>query len=53
LTLVSARIDEEWFGLDFPNKCDDAYADTDVKNCETPWAFLAFHKTTMIMLIVA
>jgi hypothetical protein len=32
LNLVSARIDEEWFGLDFPNKCDDgyAYAGTDV-----------------------
>jgi hypothetical protein len=32
LTLVSTRIDE-WFGLDFPNKCDDgyAYADTDVE----------------------
>lgn len=26
LTLVSARIEEEWFGLTFPNKCDDGYA---------------------------
>ena len=33
LTLVSARIEEEWFGLSFPNKCDDgyAYAGTDVE----------------------
>jgi hypothetical protein len=32
LNLVSARIDDEWFGLDFPNKCDDgyAYAGTDI-----------------------
>ena len=26
LTLVTARIDEEWFGLSFPNKCGDGYA---------------------------
>lgn len=26
LTLVTARIDEEWFGLMFPNKCGDGYA---------------------------
>ena len=26
LTLVLARIDEEWFGLSFPNKCGDGYA---------------------------
>lgn len=26
LTLVSARIEEEWFGLSFPNKCGDGYA---------------------------
>jgi hypothetical protein len=26
LTLVSARIDEEWFGLNFPQKCNDGYA---------------------------
>ena len=26
LTLVSARIDEEWFGLSFHNKCGDGYA---------------------------
>src|SRR6266567_3787974 len=32
LTLVRARIDEEWFGLAFHNKCGDgyAYAGTDV-----------------------
>ncbi len=32
LTLVTARIDEEWFGLAYPNKCGDgyAYAGTDV-----------------------
>ena len=24
LTLVAARIDEEWFGLTFPNKCSAA-----------------------------
>jgi hypothetical protein len=38
LTLVSARIGEEWFGLSFPNKCGDgyAYAGTDFdKLCET------------------
>ena len=31
LTLLRARMDEEWFGLSFPQKCDDghAYADTD------------------------
>ncbi|MBI4472758.1 MAG: hypothetical protein HY646_08825 [Acidobacteria bacterium] len=36
LTLVSARIDEEWFGLKFPNKCDDgyAYAGTDVEKLQ-------------------
>jgi hypothetical protein len=26
LALVSARIDEEWFGLSFPAKCGDGYA---------------------------
>jgi hypothetical protein len=26
LTLVSARIDEEWFGLSFNEKCSDGYA---------------------------
>lgn len=26
LTLISSRIDEEWFGLSFPNKCGDGYA---------------------------
>ena len=26
LTLVSARIDEEWFGLSFNEKCNDGYA---------------------------
>src|SRR5260370_35753978 len=26
LTLVSARIDEEWFGLSFPYGCGDGYA---------------------------
>lgn len=26
LTLISARIDEEWFGLSFPEKCGDGYA---------------------------
>lgn len=33
LTLISARIDEEWFGMSFPDKCVDgyAYAGTDVK----------------------
>lgn len=25
-TLISARIDEEWFGQSFPNKCGDGYA---------------------------
>jgi hypothetical protein len=32
LTLVLARIDEEWFGLSFPEKCADgyAYAGTDI-----------------------
>ena len=25
-TLISARIDEEWFGLSFPEKCADGYA---------------------------
>ena len=25
-TLISGRIDEEWFGLSFPQKCDDGYA---------------------------
>ncbi len=34
LALVAARIDEEWFGLMFPNKCDDGYA----------YAGTAFHK---------
>ena len=31
LTLLRARMDEEWFGLSFPQKCDDghAYAGTD------------------------
>jgi hypothetical protein len=24
--LISARIDEEWFGLSFPDKCGDGYA---------------------------
>ena len=28
LTLVSARIDEEWFGLSFNEKCSDGYAYT-------------------------
>ena len=26
LTLLSARIDEEWFGMSFPDKCGDGYA---------------------------
>jgi hypothetical protein len=26
LTLVTARMDEEWFGLSFPDKCADGYA---------------------------
>jgi hypothetical protein len=26
VTLLAARIDEEWFGLSFPNKCGDGYA---------------------------
>lgn len=26
LTLICARIDEEWFGLSFPEKCGDGYA---------------------------
>lgn len=26
LTLISGRIDEEWFGLSFPEKCGDGYA---------------------------
>jgi hypothetical protein len=32
LTLISARIDEEWFGLSFPKKCPDghAHAGTDI-----------------------
>ena len=32
LMLTTARIDEEWFGLSFNDKCDDgyAYAGTDV-----------------------
>jgi hypothetical protein len=25
-TLISGQIDEEWFGLSFPQKCDDGYA---------------------------
>ena|SRR5712692_3782125 len=34
LTLVSTRISQEWFGLSFPEKCDDgyAYAGTDFTN---------------------
>jgi hypothetical protein len=33
LTLVRARMDEEWFGLSFPDKCADgyAYAGTDIR----------------------
>lgn len=36
LALVSARIDEEWFGLAFPSKCGDgyAYAGTDLQKLE-------------------
>lgn len=36
LTLVSARINEEWFGLSFNEKCDDgyAYAGTDLTRLE-------------------
>ncbi|QBQ96912.1 AbiJ-NTD4 domain-containing protein [Paraburkholderia pallida] len=36
LTLIRARIDEEWFGLAFPNKCGDgyAYAGTDLDKLE-------------------
>jgi hypothetical protein len=36
LTLVASRIDEEWFGLSFPNKCGDgyAYAGTDFDKLE-------------------
>jgi hypothetical protein len=32
INLVASRIDDEWFGLSFPNKCGDgyAYAGTDV-----------------------
>ena len=26
LTLIRARMDEEWFGLSFPDKCSDGYA---------------------------
>jgi AbiJ N-terminal domain 4 len=26
LTLLAARIDEEWFGMSFPDKCGDGYA---------------------------
>lgn len=34
LNLVQSRVDEEWFGLSFPNKCDDGYvyAGTNVQN---------------------
>lgn len=37
LTLVSARIDEEWFGLSFNEKCGDgyAYAGTDLNTSGT------------------
>ena len=33
LTLICARMDEEWFGLSFPDKCADgyAYAGTDLR----------------------
>lgn len=36
LTLVRARVDEEWFGLAFPGKCPDgyAYAGTDLGKLE-------------------
>jgi hypothetical protein len=26
ITLIQARMDEEWFGLSFPDKCVDGYA---------------------------
>jgi hypothetical protein len=33
LAPVSTRIDDEWFGMSFPSKCDDgyAYAGTDLR----------------------
>ncbi len=40
LTIVRARMDEEWFGLLFPNKCIDgyAYAGTDFSRLEATMA---------------
>lgn len=47
LALVSGRIDDEWFGLSFPDKCPDgyAYAGTDLRRLRAtmegfrlPWA---------------
>lgn len=42
LDLIRARMDEEWFGLAFPNKCLDGYAYAGTDFSKMPAAMTGF-----------